>query len=60
MQYRYFVSYSHEKGHGNMELVRNKKIAEYEDIRAAQEYVMEKYPEAGGVVIMNFILLDDK
>lgn len=61
MKYRYFVSYSYNNGFGNMEIIRDVKIRNMQDIQLVTQ-VMESdlfHKNIFGVVIINFILLED-
>lgn len=59
MIYTYFISYSHNKGNGCMELFRNKKIKTFDDIKSINKFIEDTY-KLKQVIVNNYILLNKK
>ena len=55
-EYIYFVSYSHEKGHGNIEITQNVEMDNFQLIKGAQQVIKDR-GECNNPVVTNFILL---
>lgn len=58
--YEYFISYSHSKGHGNIQFSTNKKIDSFNHIKEIQENIQNINNHIDGIVINNFILINVK
>lgn len=56
---RYFVSYAHTNGFGNIEVTLKNEIKSISDISVASEKIEEHLNlEKNSIVIMNFVKLD--
>ena len=55
--YKYFVSYSHERGFGNMSLTLEEKIKSHEDITLITEYIKQEGRKQ--VIILNFVQFEE-
>ena len=56
IRYKYFVSYSHQKGFGCCEIALSRKIKTWKSIQEINE-LLEKNQNLKGVVILNLIKL---
>lgn len=54
MSYRYFISFSHEGGFGNLEVQRGLEIECIEDIKDIARQIEEKDESIKQVVILSF------
>ncbi len=59
MSYRYFISYSHQNGFGNLEVQRELEIECIKDITNIAEQIEKEDKAIKQVIILNFQRLKD-
>ena len=57
--YSYFISYSHEKGHGNAAFVSDGPIGSFDDLKFVQEELQSQEGAMKGIIIINYILMGE-
>ena len=55
--YRYFVSFNHACGAGNLEILRASEIITMNDIKGIERTIIELNKKLSGVVLINYKLL---
>lgn len=55
--YKYFVSFSHSNGLGNLEVSRASKVITMNDIKGIERAIIELNKKLFGVVLINYKLL---
>lgn len=54
MKYRYFVSYAHRRGFGMIDVGRNSKIENMDDIASMKKSIEENDESLGSIVVISW------
>lgn len=57
MKHVYFVSFVHDRGHGNTEVILDGRLSSIQTINTIQADLERSHPHLGKICLMNFQLL---